>query len=161
MEPGWRALRIVGPLAFDLVGVIASVTVPLAAADVGVFVLSTFDTDLVLVKDEDLDRAIDVLGGAGHRVGAADPPEIPAEFQISDSCRPSADHQGRFPGYPQDLHESGRPNPGIPRSDPVGNTCTLMDFRRRRPLAALDRHRSGPPAPQTAGRPTAGTGRHR
>jgi hypothetical protein len=71
VESGWRALRIVGPLAFDLVGVIASVTVPLAGAEVGVFVLSTFDTDLVLVKDEDLDRAVDVLGGAGHRVTPA------------------------------------------------------------------------------------------
>lgn len=68
VEPGWRVLRIVGPLAFDLVGVIASITVPLAGADIGVFVLSTFDTDLVLVKDVDLDAAIDVLGGAGHRV---------------------------------------------------------------------------------------------
>jgi uncharacterized protein len=68
VEPGWRVLHVVGPLAFTLVGIIASLTVPLAAADVGVFVLSTFDTDLVLVKDEDLDRAIDVFGGAGHRV---------------------------------------------------------------------------------------------
>jgi len=42
--------------------------VPLAAAEVGVFVVSTFDTDLVLVKDEDLDQAVDVLGGAGHRI---------------------------------------------------------------------------------------------
>jgi len=71
VEPAWRALRIVGPLQFDLVGVIASVTVPLAASDVGVFVVSTYDTDLVLVKDEDLDQAIDVLGGAGHRVSPA------------------------------------------------------------------------------------------
>jgi len=68
IESGWRVLRIVGPLAFELVGVIASITVPLAGADIGVFVLSTFDTDLVLVKDVDLDAAIDVLGGAGHRV---------------------------------------------------------------------------------------------
>jgi len=68
VEGGWRALAVVGPLAFDLVGVIASITVPLAAADIGVFVVSTFDTDLVLVKDVDLDTAIGVLGGAGHRV---------------------------------------------------------------------------------------------
>ena len=68
VERGWRVLRIEGPLAFELVGVLASITVPLAGADIGVFVLSTFDTDLVLVKDVDLDAAIDVLGGAGHRV---------------------------------------------------------------------------------------------
>ncbi len=68
VEGGWRLLRLVGPLAFELVGVIASITAPLAAADIGVFVLSTFDTDLVLVKDVDLDAAVDVLGGAGHRI---------------------------------------------------------------------------------------------
>jgi hypothetical protein len=72
VEPGWRCLRIVGPLAFDLVGVVASVTVPLAASGIGVFVVSTYDTDLVLVKDEDLDQAIDVLRGAGHGVGTTD-----------------------------------------------------------------------------------------
>jgi hypothetical protein len=66
VEPGWRALRIVGPLAFDLVGVVASVTVPLADADVGVFVVSTFDTDLVLVKGADLDVAFPALESAGH-----------------------------------------------------------------------------------------------
>ena len=53
-------------------GVVASVTVPLAAAEVGVFVVSTYDTDLVLVQDDDLDQAIDALVGAGHRVGPAD-----------------------------------------------------------------------------------------
>ena len=68
VEPGWRALHLVGPLDFGLVGVIASVTVPLAGCGIGVFVLSTYDTDVVLVKDEDLDQAIDALGGAGHRV---------------------------------------------------------------------------------------------
>ena len=68
VEAGWRALHIAGPLAFELIGVIASVTVPLAACDVGVFVLSTYDTDVVLVKDEDLDLAGDALGAAGHRI---------------------------------------------------------------------------------------------
>ena len=72
VEAGWRCLRIVGPLAFELVGVVASVTVPLAAAEVGVFVVSTYDTDLVLVQDDDLDQAIDALVGAGHGVGPAD-----------------------------------------------------------------------------------------
>ena len=72
VEPGWRALGIVGPLEFDLVGVIASVTVPLAASGIGVFVLSTYDTDLVLVKGDDLQVTVDALTGAGHRVGAAD-----------------------------------------------------------------------------------------
>ena len=70
VEPGWRALRIVGPLAFDLVGIVASVSVPLAEAAIGVFVLSTFDTDLVLVHGVDLDAAVAALEAAGHTVTA-------------------------------------------------------------------------------------------
>jgi hypothetical protein len=66
LEPEWRALRIVGPLAFDLVGVVASVAVPLAEVDVGAFVVSTYDTDLVLVKGADLDVAFPALEAAGH-----------------------------------------------------------------------------------------------
>jgi hypothetical protein len=66
VESGWRALRVVGPLAFDLVGIVASVTVPLAEADVGVFVISTYDTDLVLVKRSDIDLAVRTLDAAGH-----------------------------------------------------------------------------------------------
>jgi hypothetical protein len=70
VEGGWRALAVVGPLAFDQVGIISSITVPLAAAAIGVFVVSTFDADLVLVKDVDIDAAIDALDGAGHRVAS-------------------------------------------------------------------------------------------
>jgi len=73
VEGGWRAMQVVGPLAFELVGVIASITVPLAEAAIGVFVVSTFDTDVVLVKDDDLDAAIGVLNSAGHHVARADP----------------------------------------------------------------------------------------
>ncbi len=68
VEPGWRALRIVGPLAFDLVGVVASVSLPLAEAGVPVFVLSTYDTDLVLVPGTALAVARAALTGAGHTV---------------------------------------------------------------------------------------------
>jgi len=73
IEPGWRMLHVTGPLAFALVGVIASITVPLAESGVGVFVVSTYDTDLVLVKDADLDVAVGALVGAGHEV--FDPPD--------------------------------------------------------------------------------------
>jgi hypothetical protein len=55
-------------MPFTLVGVVASLTVPLANAGVSVFVLSTFDTDYVLVKATDLDRAITALRAAGHTV---------------------------------------------------------------------------------------------
>lgn len=67
-EGGWRALRVRGPLVFDLVGVLASLTAPLAAAGVPVFSISTFDTDVVLVRGADLDAAVGALRAAGHAV---------------------------------------------------------------------------------------------
>jgi len=67
-ENGWRCLRLRGPVVFSLVGVVASLTVPLAAAGVSVFVLSTFDTDYLLVKEAQLERAAAALASAGHRV---------------------------------------------------------------------------------------------
>ncbi len=68
VEDGWRAFKVRGPLAFTLTGVIAALTVPLAAAAIGVFVLSTFDTDYILVKADDLARATEALIAAGHEV---------------------------------------------------------------------------------------------
>jgi len=67
-EDGWRLLRIEGPLAFGLVGVIASLAASLAAAGVSIFVVSTYDTDYILVRAAELDRATAVLGAAGHSV---------------------------------------------------------------------------------------------
>lgn len=67
-EPGWRALSVAGPLDFALVGVLAALTVPLADADISVFVLSTFDTDHVLVRADDLGNAVTALTSAGHGV---------------------------------------------------------------------------------------------
>ena len=72
-EPGWRALSVVGPLAFSLVGVVASLTGPLADAGVSVFVLSTFDTDHLLVRSDDLEQAIAVLRSSGHTIAPGPP----------------------------------------------------------------------------------------
>ena len=69
IEPGWRALVVVGPLAFEMTGVLASVAAPLADAGISIFALSTFDTDYILVKAHDLDRAVASLVDAGHEVG--------------------------------------------------------------------------------------------
>jgi hypothetical protein len=68
-EPGWRCLRVHGPLDLALVGVLASLAGPLADAGVAVFAVSTFDTDYLLVKAADLARATDALRRAGHAVG--------------------------------------------------------------------------------------------
>lgn len=67
-DGGWRLFRLVGPFAFDEIGVLASVTAPLAAAGVGIFVVSTFNTDYLLVKAPDADRCVDALRRAGHTV---------------------------------------------------------------------------------------------
>ena len=74
MPPGapssgaWRCLRVRGPLDLSLKGVMASLAVPLAAADVAIFVVSTYDTDYLLVKAPTLERARSALTEAGHRV---------------------------------------------------------------------------------------------
>jgi hypothetical protein len=61
VEDGWRTFVLAGPIPFDTVGVIASLTAPLAAAGIAVFVLSTFDTDYLLVKETALAAALAVL----------------------------------------------------------------------------------------------------
>ena len=63
-EPGWRCLRVAGKLDFSLVGVIAKITTVLADAGVSVFVISTFDTDYFLVREMDLERALQALAEA-------------------------------------------------------------------------------------------------
>jgi hypothetical protein len=70
-ERGWRVLRVAGPLDLTLIGVLASLLVPLADAGIAVFVLSTFDTDYLLVKGDRLDAAVEVLRREGHGVESA------------------------------------------------------------------------------------------
>ena len=67
-ERGWRALEVAGPLDFSLTGIMASLSGALAAAGVSLFVVSTYDTDYVLVRDADLARAKAALQEAGHEV---------------------------------------------------------------------------------------------
>jgi len=61
-QVGFVAMRIVGTLDFSLTGVISRLTTPLAAAGIPVFVISTFDTDIILVAAEHQDRACHALG---------------------------------------------------------------------------------------------------
>jgi len=70
VEPDWRALEVAGPLEFSMVGVMAGLTAPLADVDVSVFVVSTYDTDYVLVHAAALERAVEALRAAGHTVHA-------------------------------------------------------------------------------------------
>jgi hypothetical protein len=67
-QRGYRGLAVRGPLDFNLVGVLASLAGPLAAASVSIFAVSTFDTDYLFVRESDLDRAVAALRHAGHTV---------------------------------------------------------------------------------------------
>lgn len=67
-EPGWRALMVEGPLEFNQVGVLSSLTESLAQAGVSIFAVSTFNTDYVLVKQSQLDQAVRALEQAGHEL---------------------------------------------------------------------------------------------
>ncbi len=64
-ESGWRALKIAGPLDFNLTGILASLLAPLAQAGISIFALSTYDTDYVLVKEDNLAQAVEVLQRTG------------------------------------------------------------------------------------------------
>ena len=64
-EDGWRAFRVAGSMAFSMVGVLARLTDRLAAAQVSVFAVSTFDTDYVLVKADRLETALAALAADG------------------------------------------------------------------------------------------------
>ena len=70
VEGGWRCLEVEGPLEFDQIGVLAALAQPLAVAGVSIFAISTFDTDYLLVKEEQLAATIEALGAAGHSVDA-------------------------------------------------------------------------------------------
>ena len=73
-EGGWRVLKLEGPFEFSEVGVLASITAPLADAGVSLFAVSTFDTDYVLVKEEQLGAGAAALRGRGHEVSRAPSP---------------------------------------------------------------------------------------
>jgi hypothetical protein len=67
-ERGWIAFELAGPLDFSLTGVVASLCSPLADARISIFVISTFETDYLLVREPDLFRSIDALREAGHEI---------------------------------------------------------------------------------------------
>ena len=67
-EDGWRGMRIEGQLDFSLVGILAKISDVLAQAGVALFVVSTYDTDYVLVKNVDFAVACDALAVAGYEL---------------------------------------------------------------------------------------------
>jgi enamine deaminase RidA (YjgF/YER057c/UK114 family) len=78
VQAGWRALKVPGPIPFETTGVLASLAAPLAAAGISIFALSTYDTDYVLVREGDLERALAALQTpAGRRRVASGSPFEP------------------------------------------------------------------------------------
>lgn len=67
-DDGWRAFRIAGILDFSLIGILAGITKILAEQGIGVFAVSTFNTDYILTREKDFQRALNVLRDSGYEI---------------------------------------------------------------------------------------------
>ncbi len=67
-EDNWKCLKVEGPLDFSLTGILSSIALPLADAKISIFAISTFDTDYVMLKNNMLEKAKQVLQKAGFEV---------------------------------------------------------------------------------------------
>lgn len=67
-DDGWRGFRIQGMLDFSLIGVLSKLSTILANHNIGIFAISTFNTDYILVKAENFGRAIEVLTAEGYAI---------------------------------------------------------------------------------------------
>ena len=68
-DDGWKALRIIGVLEFSLIGILARISGILAENRIGIFAVSTFNTDYIFVKKNDFDKSIKALEDAGFSIG--------------------------------------------------------------------------------------------
>ena len=67
-EDGWKAFRIQGVLDFSLIGVLSKIASILADNDVSIFAVSTYNTDYILIKKENYQKAIKTLSNAGYKI---------------------------------------------------------------------------------------------
>ncbi len=67
-EDGWKAFRICGTLDFSLIGILSKITDILARHNIGVFAVSTYNTDYILVKKERFDEALSALNRSGYTI---------------------------------------------------------------------------------------------
>ena len=67
-DDGWRGFRIRGVLDFSLIGILSRLSACLAAQEIGIFAVSTYNTDYILVKAENFERALAALAAEGYRV---------------------------------------------------------------------------------------------
>lgn len=67
-DDGWRGFRIEGVLDFSLIGILSKLSSILAQNSIGIFAVSTYNTDYILVKKENFDKALSVLAEAGYKI---------------------------------------------------------------------------------------------
>ena len=67
-DDGWRGFRIQGTLDFSLIGILSKLSGILAEQKIGIFAVSTYNTDYILVKEENYERALTVLAAAGYTI---------------------------------------------------------------------------------------------
>ena len=67
-EDGWNAFRIEGVLDFSLVGILSEIAAVLAAQKISIFAVSTYNTDYVLTRAGDYEKALDLLQKAGYQI---------------------------------------------------------------------------------------------
>lgn len=67
-DDGWKAFRVQGVLDFSLIGILSKISTLLAENEIAIFAVSTFNTDYILTKKEDFERAINVLRTAGYEI---------------------------------------------------------------------------------------------
>ena len=67
-DDGWKGFRIQGILDFSMIGVLSGISGILAENKIGIFAVSTYNTDYILVKEENFDRALDLLSANGYDI---------------------------------------------------------------------------------------------
>ena len=67
-DDDWRAFRICGELDFSLIGILAKISKILAENAIGIFAISTYNTDYILTKEKNFDKALQVLADAGYEI---------------------------------------------------------------------------------------------
>ncbi|MGM9972764.1 MAG: ACT domain-containing protein [Clostridiaceae bacterium] len=67
-DDGWKAIRIQGELDFSLIGILSKISSVLADNNIGIFAISTYNTDYILIKDNNYEKALTVLGNAGYKI---------------------------------------------------------------------------------------------
>ena len=65
---GWRAFRVIGVLEFSLIGILSKISTCLAENNIGIFAISTFNTDYILTKAENFEKAIKTLESKGYKI---------------------------------------------------------------------------------------------